>query len=347
MKEAEAAITSELHASVNAAAFELIDDPDETSQITHASRMQPQRMLSRREKALLRQEGLIVIRRFISDSSLLRSLEKAALRSQAEPFWHVALRNKGIWAWIRHGPLGSIAASALDTDVVRLQYSAVWVKEPLESGFQPSGAWHRDLHASDSNSEPMIKAWVALTDAPGAMEWVVGSHKLSHSCPNVQPTQLSLGIDPKCLESIFARKTAEGLIAKRIYNLSKGDIIIFDSRIWHRGWSSFQQRIALDFSFVPRSQKFEGALALDFFYRSAYHFAVPKLCDVVSGPLFPIVYPDALLTSEDTTWPLIPSKLEFKLGQLQQNHLDARWKYHGYKLPRCAMNGSIRFDGDL
>jgi len=295
-----------------------------------------------------KKDGLVVIRKLIRGSSLLGALKKAALKSAKEPHYHVALRNGGIRALAFHGLLGGIAASVLDTEVVRLQNSAIWIKDGFKtSSDEQSGPWHKDLHNRKSNSLPMVRAWLALTNAPGAIEWMAGSHRIPHNCPYGHPQELSLAVDKECLHAAWKSKTAEGLLETRLYNLSSGDAVIFDGGLWHRGHNGPEQRIAVDFSFVPGDQLFAGALAVDFFYRAIYHSSLPNLCQPVRGPLFPVVYPDGKLLADDSQWPFIPSMLDVELGGTQLSYADIRWRHHAYKVPSCGINGSVKFSDEL
>merc|ERR1712232_17901 len=166
----------------------------------------------------------------------------------------MGMRSSGIWALALHGPFGAIAASALGAESIRLAHSAVWIKEKDKTSGVPrrtAAAWHKDLHNRRSSGQPVIRAWLALTDAREAVEWMAGRHRIPHSCSYSHPSDLSLGVDSTCLEAEWKRKLSDGQLQRRFYNLSKGDAIIFDGGLWHRGHGGHEDRVAIDFGFVP------------------------------------------------------------------------------------------------
>merc|ERR1711920_1174395 len=99
-----------------------------------------------------------------------------------------------------------------------------------------------------------------------------------------------------------------GESALRSFDFEAGDVLLFQGRTWHRGVTSGKARAAICLRFVPAGARHEGLNSQDLGL-IPFRTYLPRECDVMTGPLFPLVFPEkANATSSGETWPVVPRR---------------------------------------
>mmetsp|Transcript_5468 Transcript_5468/g.9527 ORF Transcript_5468/g.9527 Transcript_5468/m.9527 type:complete len:218 (+) Transcript_5468:2-655(+) len=207
--------------------------------------------------------------------------------------------------------------------VARIGVTTNWFKKGVE---QPAASqrWHVDDQLTHSGTSPAVTIWVALTDAPQALEVLLGSHAESHNCSySFSPTH---DADQECIGSEYAAalSSARGTPASWIGNFKAGDALVLHGKVWHRGWSHTQDRLAISLRFYSGGTRFERELSQDFavvFYQKF----LPQECGSLDGPLFPIVFPPELANISTERWPLQVRWRDLIVGRIQRELFVRGW----------------------
>eukprot|EP00930_Biecheleria_cincta_P059112 TRINITY_DN44871_c0_g1_i1.p1 TRINITY_DN44871_c0_g1~~TRINITY_DN44871_c0_g1_i1.p1 ORF type:complete len:385 (+),score=32.64 TRINITY_DN44871_c0_g1_i1:60-1157(+) len=277
----------------------------------------PSHSLNETERRLLDEDGVLVIPGLL-DNANIRELMIEALWQGGIPPHNVSLPNQwvsngAIRALVRDGPFGQLAASALSVPSVRLTNSAAWFKKRAETP-GPSQRWHVDDHLTDCPTCQSIGVWIALTDAPQALEFVLGSHQAEHDCKHYASAHDN--VDQHCIEDRFARRLREarGREALKTLSFRAGDVALIAGKLWHRGRSHRQRRHSISLRFSPSGTRFERELTTDM-GRSYYYRFLPEACAGLEGPLFPVVHPRDLDSFSSLQWPLVVTWRDFFLAR--------------------------------
>merc|ERR1711879_707395 len=126
--------------------------------------------------------------------------------------------------------------------------------------------------------------------------------------------------DQPCIDIGFSHNLsiALGKTAKQKYSLAAGDAVVFAGKLWHRGWGHLEDRISLIVRTVPADTIFEGNLLLSE-EPKARRFQ-PAVGEMMTGPMFPVIYPPANMTIDSEQWPLLSTKRD-ALEWDKQNYL--------------------------
>merc|ERR1712048_216463 len=143
----------------------------------------------------------------------------------------------------------------------------------MGADYSTLGRWHADEPLKQYKWHlPMVSFWMALTDAPGSLGFVIGSHDIQVREQLTLTCNMSRSCGPLCtryLENSCVERFASQNPQHRIWwsNISAGDIIVFHGNTLHQGRMHSSPRLAacmrfrgtndcsLGFTVHPRSRK--------------------------------------------------------------------------------------------
>lgn len=249
---------------------------------------EPERLLNKAEKEIYERDGVLVLREVISKDVLDFFLE-----AKHRVHWWYGEAAKDL---LEVSTLAALAASALDVPSVRLFDMTFFTMpgSPLH--------WHTDLKETPGRLLPHMNTWLALTDGPNALEFILRSHyHWKHNCSTAFPRQ-NYGPSNDCIAEYHNNLTKQlGFEAHKGFDFKPGDVALFQGQIWHRGVpSGTEVRHGVVFRFVPSDATWERSQYQTWNHHPHHHLK-PADCEEFSGPLFPIVYPRERSTLK---WPL-------------------------------------------
>jgi len=211
----------------------------------------PERRLSVDEAQRFARDGVILLPLVIPNMSILEKMRPVfPCEQRPDPIW----RFNGIAkALTFQSPLASLLASGHQklhgSNVTTLVWTMAFFVEG-DTSSKPWQSWHRDDHTEgDRGTQTQLNAWLALSDAPQAIEFIRGSHHAPTSCT---PANHSGSYEPpytdeyvRCLQTDLSRNLTAargGEPARHIYSAKAGDVIMFTGQTFHRGWVSAGNR---------------------------------------------------------------------------------------------------------
>jgi len=225
----------------------------------------PHPILDETHKRTFENDGVLLVHNLIPDQVLMKDLEYLLREHGRMPFEDAEtnqkpwLYNGGVRALCRDGPVAktvlSVMRSPLDDEVVMMEEAPIWEFGP---GPHFAHSWHADSRQGHSTAEfPLVSLWLAVTDAPYAIEFILGSHKVREEvetfCARVVPGEKKnfTELDANCIDRLGGRLSQPMNMSRRLRaNLKAGDAVIFHGETLHRGWRSRNRRVAIS----PRFQ---------------------------------------------------------------------------------------------
>mmetsp|Transcript_52749 Transcript_52749/g.163341 ORF Transcript_52749/g.163341 Transcript_52749/m.163341 type:complete len:385 (-) Transcript_52749:81-1235(-) len=279
----------------------------------------PARELSWSERLAYEEDGVAFIPGLLPEKHALEIVRRHVVhhsmshgRSWEHSRW---LTNGALRSLIRDGPLASLASSALGGIAVRILLAEVWARTGIVTGASP---WHRDDKSQDrcsgwrADPAPLVTVWLALTDAPEALEFIHGSHMFDPNCSAVPDEVAGCDVDQHCLGGEYIRNVSRrrGSPAPSTYSFHAGDAVVFKGLTLHRGLGKLA-RVSVCLRFVPADLNYAGPVArqMDFFLHE-YRSYKPTWCKSMDGPLFPVVYPRSNATIDAQQWPVLLGEYE-------------------------------------
>eukprot|EP00747_Dinoflagellata_sp_TGD_P022660 gnl/TRDRNA2_/TRDRNA2_129256_c0_seq1.p1 gnl/TRDRNA2_/TRDRNA2_129256_c0~~gnl/TRDRNA2_/TRDRNA2_129256_c0_seq1.p1 ORF type:complete len:356 (-),score=28.09 gnl/TRDRNA2_/TRDRNA2_129256_c0_seq1:70-1137(-) len=276
----------------------------------------PKRPLDAEALAAFREDGVTVVRGVVPDQKILDHF--AANSSHHTPFWFL---NGHQMSLIRDGPLGILAASAMNESAVRAFASTPFVNaggappgESILPSF-PDGGPHADIFEIDM-AVPLVTVWLAITDAPHAIEFVAGSYKSNfrHRCK------------PQSKESDWdcVRKLESEGRGRLWWDLKAGDALVFHSQTFH--WTVWQSepRHGVSARFVPADLAYSGWLTQEYTVQMVASYLPWECAPMSDSIIFPVAWdmarPQGPNTTEGTTastwtWPVNPLRTDLMLWE--------------------------------
>mmetsp|Transcript_57776 Transcript_57776/g.115796 ORF Transcript_57776/g.115796 Transcript_57776/m.115796 type:complete len:405 (-) Transcript_57776:51-1265(-) len=217
----------------------------------------PERRLSREEQLAFERDGVLLVRGFINNTALLEdilpSLQEHEQLLSGDYVWPY-LYNGVVRAFLRYGPIGALAADAMQAEGASLYGAPIW---GLPDGSEELhyNHWHQDA----PDERRLITIWVAVTDAPHGLEFIRGSHlyprEILQECNNSHKMgqKGSRLANHTCVVK-FSKEHLEpdfGTPAHIWEDLRPGDAWIFLGPTLHRGLAWARRRLALSVRLVP------------------------------------------------------------------------------------------------
>lgn len=301
----------------------VVDEPEGFAEKLQAL---PHYVLNDTEHDRFYRDGILVIPRQLQEEDFHRRII-AALWEGGIPPYNNSLTNNWVTngalrALVRHGPFGSLAASALNVSSVRLTNTATWYKMRARRP-EPSQRWHVDDHLTNRSASPTITVWIALTDAPDSIEFILGSHLMQHDCAYyASPTD---NVEQECIQHRYVQsvEAMRGESALQKYSFKAGDVVVIHGKLWHRGRSHREKRFAISLRFVPNGMRFEREFTEDI-SRSYYRKFLPRECEPLHGPLFPVAHPPDMENFQELQWPLTLTWGDFLLARMWRIYYELR-----------------------
>jgi len=220
----------------------------------------PNRALTAEERQQLDRDGMVQIKGVIKDAALLRRLE--ALLWSSQQIRSSSIARPDLWngvyrAFLREGPLGALAASALGSRSVRTANAQLWgyLGPNRNEVYKGKHVWtpmpYNPAHADDrfrrSNKEhEIITVWFAFTAAPQVMTFYLGSHtipeEISDSCVRAKLKEgYNYLLNSDC---VAERIQAAGFPAPLTVDAAAGDAFVFKGDLIHESVAQSNRRLA-------------------------------------------------------------------------------------------------------
>uniref|UniRef100_A0A7S1L7F1 Phytanoyl-CoA dioxygenase n=1 Tax=Alexandrium catenella TaxID=2925 RepID=A0A7S1L7F1_ALECA len=230
----------------------------EPSGLAEAAWALPERRLSHEEQEALGRDGVLLVRGLVSDARLLKAILPAM--QQHEQFDEgVYLKsynyNGAVRALLRDGPLGALAADAMRAKGAKIDGAPIWGRS--EHGDR--SAYYRGWHQDARHMPDMLSIWLAVTNAPHALDFVRGSHRFQAEVLRACNDSLRLGApglsvaEERCVRR-FRRERLDPLLGRSSLlweDLRPGDAWLFNSAVLHRGRNWPLPRLAIAARTVP------------------------------------------------------------------------------------------------
>lgn len=264
----------------------------------------PRTGLTSEQREALQRDGVIVVRGVLQEPTVLHALKSTWQTGD----WRVKI---GDWSFngvyrslVRDGPLGALAASALNASAVRIVSSDVFDNQGgYPGGFVPSGppqgGLHLDLDSTVGYLLPLLTVWLALTDSDRPVEFLRESHRtnLKHDCPYGPHLDLNHSCISKLLEEAGGERQRLG------WDVKAGDALIFFSQLYHRTVLQEKPRTAVSLRFVDSEQRMD--FHDDYVSFRLPYMRKPRWCAPLgSSILFPVVHPPEKSTVDEAPWPI-------------------------------------------
>mmetsp|Transcript_134691 Transcript_134691/g.418604 ORF Transcript_134691/g.418604 Transcript_134691/m.418604 type:complete len:336 (+) Transcript_134691:53-1060(+) len=258
----------------------------------------PQVPFGPEQSEALWRDGVVALPGALKDSTVLAVLRKS-WGSWEEPA--MDWRSNGVLrSFVRDGPLGAVAAAALNGSAVRAFSSIIFnVPGGHPGGFVPPGPPHGGVHMDlDSHVEyvvPLVSVWIALMDGPRPLEFLRGSHVagLGRRCP-VGPY---LTLEDACIAGLL-RDGGERLG----WDVRAGDVLVFFAQTYHWTVLHAKARTSLSLRFVGAGQRRDFQ---DLYLERQPCTRKPRWCQPLgSSSLFPVVHPRENSTVDAMPFPI-------------------------------------------
>jgi len=221
--------------------------------LAEAARALPERRLTPQEQEALARDGVLVVRSFIRDTQLLKDVLPALQQHQqynSGTYLWSFLYNGVVRTLLREGPIGALAADAMQAEGVGLEGAPIWGRDGDDAVRSSEDAgWHQD----GADKPDMMTMWIAVTHAPHAVEFVRGSHQLKGQILRECNSSKLMGAAGariagwKCVKE-FNKRRLEPLVGSPVVlrpDLRPGDALLFNSGVLHRGRSWPRGRLAV------------------------------------------------------------------------------------------------------
>lgn len=251
----------------------------------------PRRLLSESEREAFKRDGVVVVRDVIQDMRVLDHFDNF------ETDWRKSHSGR-MFALLRDGPLGALAASALGVSEVRVLEASIWMQPMrLPFGLGSIGNWHQDYAGDDGQQLPIVTTWLSLSEDARALAFALGSHKrvATQFCTSPHPWQI-WNLPDDCVQQAY-----NGSIQDVVFNM--GDVVLFQGQILHQGVNRGEPRAAIAVRWVAARAQFTARNfhSNDLVWYGRY---LPRECGTFDSPVFPMLYPAENFTD---VWPVIPT----------------------------------------
>lgn len=264
--------------------------------------------LNRSQLETLKRDGVLVLPKYLPEDicdELWRHFVTNFGNYQStvphHPTTNTWLVDEALQTLLREGPFGATLSDAYGGLPVHMASSNWWYRGGPHGG----GGWHYDDDAARQGADTtQYIMWVAVTDAPDSLDYLLGSHldPIQNYCfrngQALKGDDFALWLYGPEGQKCHTNEWAAGLSEKRsepalrTYNFSRGDAVIFHGMVAHRGRGSLpgRERLGLSFQTYPGNTKFENEIMNDG-GQLVWFRHLPGECSALGGPVFPQIYP--------------------------------------------------------